>query len=72
VFAVVRHPDIEALGVVPFAALDLHRAHGWIRISDWRAAPADFHLPDYDEAYEDLDAPPEKKPAKKAKEESES
>ena len=67
-FAVVRHPDIASIGVIPYAALDMHRANGWCRISEWRAEPADLHLPDYAEAFEDLDAEPPKKsrPAKPA------
>jgi hypothetical protein len=63
-FAVVRHPDIEAPGFIPEGALELHRAKGWIRISEWREAPSDFHLSDFAESFEDLDAPEEKKPAK--------
>jgi hypothetical protein len=56
VFAVVRHPDIETLGVCPEAALEGHRALGWIRVSPWAAAPADLHLAEYVESYVDLDA----------------
>jgi hypothetical protein len=69
-FAVVRHPDIAALGIVPDAALDAHRANGWFRVSGWCDQPADLHLPDYAEVFDDLDAEPEpvKKPAKTTKE----
>ena len=69
-FAVVRHPDVEALGVIPDAALASHRANGWFRVSPWREQPSDLHLPDYAEATEDLDAEPEpaSKPAKTTKE----
>jgi len=58
-FAVVRHPDIATVGVIPYAALEAHRANGWFRVSEWRPEPADLHLPDYAEAFEDLDAEPE-------------
>ena len=55
-FAVVRHPDVDAPGVIPRGALEMHRAQGWYRVSEWRAEPAAFHLPDFAEATEDLDA----------------
>lgn len=68
-FAVVRHPDIAELGVIPAAALETHRTRGWYRVSEWREQPADLHLPDYAEAVEDLDAEPAPaKPAKTTKE----
>jgi hypothetical protein len=78
-FAVVRHPDIEALGVLPEGALELQRVHGWYRVSPWAPEPADLHLPDYAEVFTDLDAPapepepepvqePKKAPAKTTKE----
>ena len=57
-FAVVRHPDIEALGIVPDGALKSPQAKGFYRVSDWRAAPADFHLPEFADSFDDLDAPP--------------
>lgn len=68
-FAVVRHPDIESLGILPHGTLDLQRAKGWIRVSPWAAAPADLYLPDYAESYVDLDAEPEspKKPQRPVK-----
>lgn len=58
-FAVVRHPDIDTPGVIPEAALQAHRARGWYRVSDWRSEPADFHLPDFAEATDDLDKTPD-------------
>jgi len=64
VFAVVRHPDIENPGIVPEGALEAHRVRGWYRVSEWRAQPADFYLPDFVDA-PDLDAPesePEQEP----------
>jgi hypothetical protein len=61
-FAVVRHPDIAALGIVPAAALEHQRARGWIRISEFRNEPGDFHLDDFADAYDDLDAEPEPEP----------
>lgn len=65
-FAAVRHPDIEVLGVVPDGALESHRARGWYRVSDWVERPADLHLPDYEDVTTDLDAEPEPKPTKKS------
>ena len=64
-FAVVRHPDIETLGIVPQGAMEYERVRGWYRVSEYRPEPNDFYLPDFEESFEDLDAPP-KKPAKKA------
>jgi len=75
-FAAVRHPDITTLGVIPQGALEHHQVRGWYRVSPWFAEP-DIYLPDYDEAFTDLDAPeppakPEKKsPAKPAAEDEE-
>lgn len=64
-FAVVRHPDIDTLGIIPQASLEAHRGRGFYRVSEWRSEPADFHLPDYAGATRDLDAPePADKPAK--------
>jgi hypothetical protein len=67
-FAVIRHPDIAVLGIVPAAALEHQRARGWVRISDLRSEPGDFHLEDFADAHADLDAEPEPAPkaAKKA------
>lgn len=62
-FAVVRHPDIQALGTIPDGALEHHRLRGWYRVSPWADAPTDLHLPDYAEAYVDLDAPVSVSPA---------
>lgn len=64
-FAVVRHPDIAAPGIVPAASLALHRAKGWVRVSELRDEPADFNLDDFADAHDDLDVVPEPK-AKKA------
>jgi hypothetical protein len=63
-FAVIRHTETGGLGIVPAAALDMHRANGWVRVSDYRAEPSDFHLPDFADLSTDLDAEPE--PAPKA------
>ena len=74
-FAVVRHPDIETLGIVPDGAYEWQRARGFYRVSEWRESPSDFHLPDYADGV-DLDDEPEqpepkaKKSAKKSDEES--
>ena len=57
-FAVVRHPDVKVPGIIPQAAYDLHRVHGWFRVSPWRDWPAELHLSDYAESFEDLDAEP--------------
>jgi hypothetical protein len=67
-FAVIRHTETGGLGIVPAAALDMQRANGWIRVSDYRDEPADFHLPDFADSSVDLDAEPapEPKAAKKA------
>lgn len=67
-FAVVRHPDIAAPGIVPVAALEHHRARGWFRVSDLRDEPSDFHLDDFADVHADLDAEPEpeQKAGKKA------
>lgn len=64
-FAVVRHPDIATLGIIPQATLEAHQARGWVRVSEYRREPADFHLPDFAEAFDDLDAKPVK-PIKRA------
>lgn len=65
-FAVMRHTETGGLGIVPAGALDMQRAHGWIRVSEYRAEPADFHLPDFAGVTTDLDAEPEPKATKKA------
>lgn len=62
-FAVVRHPDVPSPGVIPEGALEFQREHGWYRVSEWRAQPSDFHLPDYAEATQDLDAQAPAQPA---------
>lgn len=56
-FAAVRHPDIEVLGVITEAALDAHRARGWYRVSPWVAEPADLYLPEFEQSSVDLDEP---------------
>lgn len=61
-FAVVRHPDIATPGIVPAAALEQQRARGWVRVSELRNEPADFHLADFADTYVDLDAEPEPEP----------
>jgi len=63
-FAVVRHPDIETVGIVPQAAFEMHQAKGFYRVSEWRESPADFYLPDYADGV-DLDAPVEEEPKKR-------
>lgn len=59
-FCVVRHPDIETLGVIPEGALAYQRLRGWFRVSEYRAEPAEFHLPDFEDSLVDLDAPTKK------------
>lgn len=60
-FVVVRHPD-AGIGTIPAAALEMHRARGWARVSEERAEPSAFHLPDYAEAH-DLDGEASDHPA---------
>lgn len=78
-FAVIRHPEVAALGTCPEEALEHYRGLGWQRVSEWRADPTDFHLPGFADATADLDATveaagpepapePETKPAKTTKE----
>lgn len=59
-FAVIRHPD-AGVGVAPAAALPIHLANGWVRVSEFRAEPSAFHLPDFVDA-PDVDAKPAPKP----------
>jgi hypothetical protein len=59
-FAAVRHPDIATLGVIPHGALEHHQCRGWYRVSPWCPEPGDIYLPDYAEAFDDLDAEPDK------------
>lgn len=66
-FAVIRHTETGGLGIAPAAALDMHRANGWIRVSDYRAEPADFNVPDFADVLDDLDAEPEPAPKAHAK-----
>lgn len=70
-FCVIRHPE-AGIGTCPSTALEVHRAAGWIRVSEFRLDPNDFDLSDYVDA-PDLDAPPPapaqpEKPAKTIKE----
>ena len=55
---VVRHPETGGVGVVAESALDIHRAGGWIRVSDAFDEGAKSHLvlTEYATA-PDLDAP---------------
>lgn len=55
-FAVIRHPDVAGLGTAPAEAIEQLRANGWVRVSEYRAEPGDFHLPDFADASDDLDA----------------
>ena len=57
-FVVVRHLETGGVGVIPEAAAENQRYRGWVRVSDPRPEPADFHLPDFADA-PDLDAEPE-------------
>lgn len=71
-FAVMRHPETGGLGTVPSAAVESHLANGWVRVSDYRPAPADFNVPDFADA-PDVDAPdpepePDEAPAKTTEE----
>lgn len=61
-FAVVRHPDVAALGILPAGAFELARAQGWYRISEYRSEPSEFHLPEFADCFDDLDAPPKPEP----------
>jgi hypothetical protein len=71
VFAVVRHPDIDSPGIVAEGAFEAHKARGFYRVSDWRAEPADFNLPDFTHDAPDLDAPaPEPEQAETTEKES--
>ena len=57
-FVVVRHPDVETPGILPAAALEHRRAHGWYRVSDYRREPSDFYLPEFAKVFDDLDEAP--------------
>ena len=67
VFAAVRHPDIDTLGVCPQGALEYQRGLGWFRVSPWFPEPADIHLPNFADAFEDLDAEPAPKKSRPVK-----
>jgi hypothetical protein len=62
-FAVVRHPE-AGTGIAPEAVMPQMRANGWVRISEYRKEPNEFHLPEFADVTTDLDAPT--KPAKSA------
>lgn len=55
---VVRHPETRGVGVVAESALRIHRAKGWLRVSDaiciddkYQVVPADYaDAPDLDAA----------------------
>lgn len=55
-FCVIKHPDVAVPGTCAESALEQLRARGWFRVSDWRAAPTDFHFADFADATADLDA----------------
>jgi hypothetical protein len=58
-FAVIRHSESGGVGTSPAEAMDLHRANGWVRVSEYRHDPGAFNLADYDDDSPDLDAPVE-------------
>lgn len=60
-FAVIRHTETGGVGTTPAEAMDLHRANGWVRVSEYGPEPSAFHLPDFADA-PDLDAAAETKP----------
>lgn len=66
-FAVIRHPEIAVPGTTSESAWPIWRARGFVRVSEWRAEPAEFELEEYVDA-PDLDASPAPaaKPAKSA------
>lgn len=66
-FCVIRHPDQPTLGTSPESALEIHKAKGWFRVSEWRDRGDAFYLPDFADAVEDLDAEPEPTKNKKSK-----
>lgn len=82
-FAVIYHPATGGRGTCHADALETHRRNGWVRVSQWRSRPDDFHLPEFVDAVADLDPPlegegepqsapapdpePEAKPAKATK-----
>jgi len=61
-FCVVRHAE-AGIGTVSAGALSGVRVNGWVRVSEFRDRPSDFHLPDYVESTQDLDAEPPAEPA---------
>lgn len=72
-FCVVRHPDVAVPGTAPEEALEVMRANGWVRVSDFRPWPTDFDLSDYADAKDlDAEATPEPTPDYPADETEES
>lgn len=60
-FAAIRHTETGGVGTATADAMDNLRANGWVRVSEYRAEPGDFHLADYVDA-PDLDAVTEPAP----------
>jgi hypothetical protein len=56
-FVVVRHPE-AGVGTAPVSGLYLLEANGWQVVSDERAEPSMFHLPDFAAAAETQPEPP--------------
>lgn len=46
-WCVIRHPEVGA-GVVAEISLPLHEPRGWVRTSDFRGSPDEFHPADLD------------------------
>lgn len=76
---VMRHPDTGGVAVIPASSLALHKAQGWLRVSDpiaehdaERVRLADYaDAPDLDPpaaAEPDAEPVPESRPAKTTKE----
>lgn len=38
-WCLIRHPDVTVPGICPEASLELQRARGWYRVSDWASGP---------------------------------
>lgn len=69
-FALARYPGVDEPGIFPASAMKHQRDRGWYRVSEWRPEPADFHLPDFADAFDDLDAQPQyESPAEPEKDE---
>lgn len=54
-FAVIRHTETGGVGTASADAMEHLRANGWVRVSEYRAEPSAFHLPEFADAT-DLDA----------------